>query len=94
MLKYDKNFGLGDGKCNFFDDCGPWMPEKGFTTKSYYLVQTSGAIMLLRKRGGRYCKMHKKDGKNSFVPIEPQPEGSSILELIRNYTIFTKRFFI
>lgn len=90
VLRYDKHFGLKCGPQNVLDECGPWTPVKGLTTKSLYLVEASGTLRLLHKRDGQYCRMQKVDGKKSFVPLEPQPECSSVLELIRNYSTSTR----
>ncbi|KAK7480173.1 hypothetical protein BaRGS_00028558 [Batillaria attramentaria] len=79
----------------FSDDCGLYKQRCGTTCKNWYLYK-DGTICALNKVGGKYCKETKLVTKTvqgkpvkevTWIPMDPQPEASSLILLHRYYAM-------
>ena len=69
-------------KSEFWDDCGAW--NRAASPKSLY-IEKDGRLISIVKRDGQYCIEKWSHKKRIFVPVEPQPADSDILEVHRLY---------
>ena len=65
-------------KCEFYDDCGILVSQKGNTTKSHYYIDGDNLVYCEIKQG-QYCVKKRCKGKTIWVPFEPQPERVVVL---------------
>ena len=71
-------------KSKFYDDCGVWMSQKGRTVKSYYYL-VEGNLVCCELKKDQYCVRKRKNGKTSWVPLDPQPEPENIVVFTKYY---------
>jgi hypothetical protein len=68
----------------YSDDCGKWKLKQN-TTTTYFLQHPNGKLRTVDWKESQFCiKRTSKDG-NIYVPLDPQPDPSTILTLVRFY---------
>lgn len=68
-------------RSSFSDDCGAWDTSKGATPKTFSIRTEDGKVKLTHKRNGQFCNAKVVKGKKSFIPMEPQPNLDTIVEV-------------
>ena len=71
-------------KCEFYDDCGVWISEKGKTWKSHYYLAGDHPVYC-EVKNGKYSVKKRSDGKTLWIPVEPQPTDENLLTLSKYY---------
>lgn len=70
----------------FYDDCGAW--SKGSSPKTFLVKdETSLQHVTYNRDLSVYCIPKSIKGVRQYVPMDPQPDPSSIIELQRNYSV-------
>ena len=78
-------------KSKFSDDCGVWQGSSGGTPTTYFLILPSGELKGIVKRVNEgYCFKQKKKGQYYYVPLNPQPLDTEVIELHRYYAKLKK----
>ena len=93
VVRNDQNFDSrkNGGRSRFSDDCGVWQGRKGGSPISRFLVLPSGELKgIVKREGTGYCFKRKIKGQYQYVPLNPPPLDSEIVELHRYYTKLKK----
>ena len=64
----------------FYDDCGAWANVRGYNS-----VIVNNNPKELYEKNGQVCDRKRVDGKDTLVPLEPQPERSCVRKVTRYY---------
>jgi len=64
----------------FYDDCGAWAH-----VRRYNSVIVGDNPKELYERNGNVCDRKRIDGKDTLIPLEPQPDPGSIRKVTRYY---------
>ena len=71
-------------KCDFYDDCGTWISDKGRSTKTMF-IESNGTLRHTEKKADQYCYKIREKKVVKWVPFDPQPQESRIVTLCRYY---------
>ena len=71
-------------KCEFYDDCGVWISQKGNTCKSSYYLE-GDRLVYCELKNGKYSVKKRSNGKTSWIPLEPQPTDANLVILSKYY---------
>ena len=72
-------------RSDFTDDCGAWLPG-GPTTKSYFISGPNDERKSIQMHKNVFCTMKRVGkGKRIHVPLDPQPDPSTVIALHRYY---------
>ena len=72
-------------RSDFTDDCGAWLPG-GPTTKSYIISGPNDERKSIQMHKNVFCTMKRVGkGKRIHVPLDPQPDPSTVIALHRYY---------
>jgi len=64
----------------FYDDCGAWSHIRGYNS----VILGSNPKELYEKNGA-VCDRKRVNGKEQLVPLDPQPELSTVRKVTRYY---------
>jgi len=62
----------------FYDDCGAWANVRGYNS-----VVVENNPKELYEKNGQVCDRKRVAGKDTLVPLEPQPDGSCVRKVTR-----------
>lgn len=79
-------------RSTFSDDGGIWNTSTGLTPKTYYMRTESGAVKNIVRKHYQFCIAKKEKGKYKYIPLDPQPDASKKVELVRFYTSLKKDY--
>ncbi|XP_035659254.1 uncharacterized protein LOC118404294 [Branchiostoma floridae] len=80
----------GNNRSEFHDDCGSWSSKANSTPKTLYIREDSGRLRTVYRKNGQICTKRHENKKATFVPLVPQPQPESVLEIFRNYAKLRK----
>jgi hypothetical protein len=73
-------------KCTFADDCGPWNHKTAKNVIEFFVRAPGGRLVKVTHKNKQYCLHHKVNGKFLHVPLEPQPDPSTVLRVHLSYS--------
>ena len=75
-------------RSNFYDDCGAWESQKAMSAKTTHIV--SERLKQVTLKNDQYCIKQKRQGRITWVPLNPQPDECDIVILHKYYASLKK----